>query len=135
MTDDDIPEVDEEWFKNALLRLGRDRPLSYRLVGKTPVPCSDDFAFGSSYGERADAFRKTGDDPWRVAHTEVPGRRSVSTVFLGFDHRYVGDGPPLLFETMIFPGAEMVGRCSTWEEAEAMHEEAVAAATKLRVVK
>jgi hypothetical protein len=26
----------------------------------------------------------------------------VSTVFLGFDHRFFGDGPPLVFETMVF---------------------------------
>jgi len=37
-------------------------------------------------------------------------------------------GPPLLFETMIFNGpddGEYQERCSTWEEAEAMHERAV----------
>ena len=30
---------------------------------------------------------------------------SVSTVFLGADHRFFGDGPPILWETMIFGGA------------------------------
>jgi hypothetical protein len=29
----------------------------------------------------------------------------VSTVFLGIDHRHFGDGPPILFETMVFGGA------------------------------
>lgn len=29
---------------------------------------------------------------------------SVSTVFLGFDHRMSGRGPPMLWETMIFGG-------------------------------
>jgi len=50
----------------------------------------------------------------------------VSTVFLGLDHRFFGDGPPLLFETMIF-GGEHDGyqrRYATWEEAEAGHTEA-----------
>lgn len=49
----------------------------------------------------------------------------VSTVFLGIDHRF-GDGPPLIFETMIFggPNAEYQDRCSTWDEAVAMHERA-----------
>jgi hypothetical protein len=28
----------------------------------------------------------------------------VSTVFLGFDHRLIGAGEPILFETMIFGG-------------------------------
>lgn len=29
-------------------------------------------------------------------------RKYVSTVCLGLDHRYFGDGPPLVFETMVF---------------------------------
>lgn len=41
----------------------------------------------------------------RVALTEIGGI-VVSTVFLGLDHQY-GDGPPILFETMVF--GEVVG--------------------------
>lgn len=37
-----------------------------------------------------------------VARTELPGDVLVSTVFLGVDHNYSGDGPPLVFETMVF---------------------------------
>jgi hypothetical protein len=50
----------------------------------------------------------------------------VSTVFLGLDHRY-GDGPPLVFETMIFDGPHdgYQTRASTYDEAMAQHEEAV----------
>ena len=49
----------------------------------------------------------------------------VSTVFLGLDHQY-GEGPPLLFETMIFGGEhdQYQERCSTWEQAQAMHKTA-----------
>lgn len=36
----------------------------------------------------------------KVALSEV----SVSTVFMGMDHRFGGDGPPILWETMIFGG-------------------------------
>ena len=28
----------------------------------------------------------------------------VSTVFLGIDHRFHGDGPPILWETLVFGG-------------------------------
>ena len=51
---------------------------------------------------------------------------SVSTVFLGLDHQY-GDGPPLLFETMIFDGPhdQEQWRYTTREEALVGHEEAV----------
>lgn len=53
----------------------------------------------------------------------------VSTVFLGLNHQF-GDGPPLVFETMIFPKEgnwqdEYMDRYTTWEEAEAGHEKAV----------
>jgi hypothetical protein len=42
----------------------------------------------------------------------------VSTIFLGLDHNF-GDGPPLLFETMVFSGrhAGVQERYSTWDEA------------------
>ncbi len=58
----------------------------------------------------------------RVVGHDVVGDVRVSTVFLGLDHSW-GDGPPLLFETMVF-GGEFDGemeRCSTWEEAEVQH--------------
>ena len=49
----------------------------------------------------------------------------VSTVFLGLDHQY-GDGPPLIFETMIFGGREdgYQDRCTTRQEAVQMHQKA-----------
>lgn len=54
------------------------------------------------------------------------GSVTVSTVWLGLDHQY-GDGPPLIFETMIF-GGEHDGyqeRYSTKEQALAGHAKAV----------
>lgn len=46
----------------------------------------------------------------------------VSTVFLGLNHAF-GDGPPLIFETMVFGGPmdEYMERYSTEEEAAAGH--------------
>ena len=61
-----------------------------------------------------------------VTQDEIADGVKVSTVFLGLDHRY-GDGPPLLFETLVFNGeldGEMV-RYSTWDEAEIGHKEMV----------
>jgi hypothetical protein len=58
-----------------------------------------------------------------VADT-MKGNIRVSTVFLGLDHQW-GNGPPELFETVIFGcDKEWQERCSTWEEAEAMHKRA-----------
>lgn len=49
------------------------------------------------------------------------GDYTVSTVFLGLDHQF-GDGPPLLFETMVFGGdSEECERYTTYEEAVAGH--------------
>lgn len=69
-------------------------------------------------------------DKWgteqRVGRTEV-GEHLVSTVWLfGIDHQY-GDGPPLIFETMIFgdPWNNELRRYSTEEEAMRGHLEAV----------
>lgn len=58
----------------------------------------------------------------RVAETYVTPSIRVSTVFLGLDHRF-GEGPPLVFETMVFGGPldQDVDRYTTWEEAEAGH--------------
>ncbi len=86
----------------------------YILDGKTVVPTDDLLAWGR-WLEAADR---------RVDQTVIDGFR-VSTVFMGLDHRF-GEGEPLLFETMVFrvgSGADLwAERCSTWEQAEAMHE-------------
>ena len=51
----------------------------------------------------------------------------VSTVFLGLDHNFFGEGPPLLYETMVFGGDlhQYCDRTSTREEAMKAHEEAL----------
>jgi hypothetical protein len=88
----------------------------YILIGQTPVPCE--------LLEWAAAFEKGADRRvglwWR-------GPFLVSTVFLGLNHNW-GDGPPLLFETMIFflgASVDYQERCATWDQAEAMHGEAI----------
>ena len=64
----------------------------------------------------------------RVALDGV-GNYNVSTVWLGLDHQY-GEGPPLIFETMVFPDDSFVDsfceRYSTETEALDGHERIVA---------
>lgn len=69
----------------------------------------------------------------RVGLTEITSRdgavvHRVSTVWLGLDHNY-GDGPPILFETMVFGEADWADqdckRYSTEAEALAGHAEMV----------
>jgi len=65
----------------------------------------------------------------RVARTEIADDVHVSTVWLGLNHQW-GDGPPLIYETMIFGGphdSEM-WRYPSWEAALAGHDQAVALA-------
>lgn len=62
-------------------------------------------------------------EPWRV-----------STVFLGLDHNFGGEGPPLLFETMVFGegwGDLWCERTSTYEQAITIHEIGRLEATEL----
>ena len=88
----------------------------YRLDGASVVEC-DLF-------EWAKAFEK----PDRIIKQDTlsTGVR-VSTVFLGIDHGYDDSKLPLLFETMIFgiDEDEYQTRCSTYQEALAMHEVAL----------
>ena len=66
----------------------------------------------------------------RVARTVVSDGVDVSTVLLGLDHRFGGDGPPIIFETMVF-GGPLDGeqdRYATRAEAEAGHAAMVARA-------
>lgn len=66
------------------------------------------------------------DFPYRrVAETTLSDGTWVSTVWLGVDHQF-GEGPPLIFETMVFQSREttqsldMVRYC-TLDEAEGGH--------------
>jgi hypothetical protein len=61
-----------------------------------------------------------------IERTELENGKLVSTVWLGMDHRFLDDGPPLIFETMVFPADGSLDeleceRYSTEEEARAGH--------------
>lgn len=80
---------------------------------KEVIPCSDIRTWGEMF---KDTSRRV------VASTKVGGIH-VSTVFLGLDHNYLEEGPPLVFETLVFGGdmSEEMERYSTWAEAEEGH--------------
>jgi len=62
-----------------------------------------------------------------IAKTELDGVL-ISTIFLGLDHNFSENGPPVLWETMVFGGPlnRDASRCAgSREQAEAMHQEFV----------
>lgn len=84
----------------------------YILDNRKAVKC-DDLMVWAKWFESGDVRR--------VASTVI-GTVRISTVFLSLDHAF-GGGEPMLFETMVFGGPldESQERCSTWEQAEALH--------------
>lgn len=63
----------------------------------------------------------------RIVRQDTIGKVMISTVFLGIDHNYGSDCPPILWETMIFNGKhdQYQDRCSgSREQAESMHAKA-----------
>ncbi len=101
----------------------------YVLKGKKAVPCDD-------MDEWANMLK--GSDR-TVAKTIIEGGKKdirVSTVFLGLDSSFE-QGPPLIFETMVFDG-ELDGemdRYTTWEEAEEGHKKMVESVMKSLIPK
>jgi hypothetical protein len=101
---------------------------NYVLIGQTPVEEPDLLTWAQSFSEWRDR---------RVARTCVLDLCEVSTVFLGTDHNWTFQGPPILFETMAFwpdEGGWEQERCATWIEAEAMHAAMVREAAQPRRV-
>jgi hypothetical protein len=71
--------------------------------------------------------RMLADYDYKVVANTTVGDYKVSTVWLGLDHQFEPDGPPLLFETMIFgagndaPYDEWIWRYPTEKEAFEAH--------------
>lgn len=94
------------------------RDLTWKLdENNNAVPCS---------------IAERGESITEVCQEKIEGY-FISTVFLGINHGW-GNGPPLLFETMIFDQNVEPNKCwqeiytdrySTFQQAEAGHIEAV----------
>ena len=91
------------------------RPTYYILKGHNAVPVNDAPHPWPSHETRS------------VAQTYMENDVHISAVFLVIDHAW--DGPPDLFETMIFggPHSDTQWRYHTWDEAAAGHARIVAA--------
>lgn len=104
--------------ENTIRLLGnfRMRMGFWILEGRDPVYIGDDY-------NRLLDF--TGGRPSKPIKETVVGPALVSTIFLCTDHNWRDEGPPVLFETMIFGGFPEIdlyqSRCSTYDEAEREH--------------
>ena len=89
----------------------------YILDGHIPVEC-DDSVIWADFIENIEGRR--------VAYDIIDGV-IISTIFLGLDHSFDEEAPPLLFETLIFGGEhdDDMQRYTTWERAEQGHKEMV----------
>jgi hypothetical protein len=76
------------------------------------IPCLDLMTWARWYEDAPERW---------VARTALPNGHVVSTIFLGLDHNFFGEGPPVVFESMVFPTCDHLTRYCTWAEAEAGH--------------
>lgn len=87
--------------------------------GGRPVPCDDIVTWGRWFA----CFHNR---HVRTTHLRARGHADfiVSTIFLGLDHNYAGEGSPILWETMVLgapDGADRQQRFRNRPEAEAYH--------------
>lgn len=93
-------------------------PEYYILEDNKPVPCKDLIEWGEWMSKNDRTVKRTERDGILV-----------STVFLGLNHAFHPNAPPLLFESMVFPQYKEgkfydtdMDRYHTWEEALEGHE-------------
>jgi hypothetical protein len=130
-------------------------PQWYKLVGKMPVKCTSmDEAMRALDGDRYVAqttirnidpwlskdiqkhkesaefmARERGKEPANIVDIRMAAQNIlISTVFLGLDHNFDPNGPPILFETIVFNGPldEWQKRYVSYDFAEHGHKQAVA---------
>jgi hypothetical protein len=105
------------------------KPTRYILNSSgEPVPEPDLMIWAKAFVENRD----------RRVKQEHVGEFLVSTIFLGLDHNFNDDGPPILWETRVFLNHKDVGqdRCSgSREQALAMHQAMVERVASIPIIK
>ena len=86
------PPVQPDGMSPSGVRSPSSRPADryYVLDGHKAVPTADVYEWAAML-----------EKPERVVAQTLVGGCQVSTVFLGLDHNFSGEGPPLIFETMV----------------------------------
>lgn len=100
---------------NEILQSFREKPAAYFPDGK-PI-LSDDLLSGT---EKWAMLFEQCDGQRIVGQTKTLYGEKLSTVWLGLDHNFFSQGPPLIFETMLFaPDPNRVRRRTVMMENEA----------------
>lgn len=117
-----IPDRD----KTAASRRSQ-RTLYYRLDENRQVIPVDISMAEADAAQKIVAWATARSDAGRVVRCDHIDGTLVSTVFLGIDHSIWGDGPPEVFETMVFAPRRrwLFQRYATWAEALEGHVLAV----------
>lgn len=109
MIKDDLDGLRKKWGIHP-------RPFMYVLVNGEPVPCDDTLEWGK--------FMHDSDRILARTTIERDGVETmVSTVFLAVDHSFCMDGPPILWETMVFQDNKA---CDAFTQRYANAEQAIA---------
>jgi hypothetical protein len=87
----------------------RSLPMYYRRDGTAIWYGDDEASMRRATLEWAASFEK---QDRHVANTYLPNGIHVSTVWLGLDHSFSWEGPPLIFESMAFAAAVNVHKAS-----------------------
>ena len=94
----------------------KPRPFMYILEKGEPVPCDDTMEWGK--------FMEDSDRILARATIERDGVATmISTVFLAVDHSFCMEGPPILWETMVFQNDKA---CNAFTQRYANAEQAIA---------
>lgn len=106
----------------------------YILVDRKVVPGIDLMTWAAWFDQFenrrvAEDEGEDGQGPWRL-----------SSVFLGLDHSFSDNGPPIVFETMLFRTNKDADddldcwRFATWDETSSFHRRKVAELKGIRLV-
>lgn len=90
---------------------------TYKLKNHEVVECSLrdwQFYFSDDAAESADR---------RLVSAYTLGKITISTIFIGLDYNFTGNGPPLVFETRVFGGTRDgdIYRYATYDAALKNH--------------
>lgn len=94
----------------------------YKLAGRRVVRVENSREWCQWFGQADNRVLVSENKPWQI---------SVSTIFLGISYQHCPQGPPMVFETMVFQADDpshwhsLHARHATWGQAAQYHAKAM----------